>query len=202
MEEAGPEEALRHPTWEMGPKITVDSATLMNKGLEVIEAHWLFGIEPERIEVLLHPQSLVHSLIEMRDGSLICQMGPTDMRGPIQYALTYPDRWESPLPGLDLTAGPSLEFAPPDPQRFPCLPLAYTALGKGGTAPAALNAANEVAVEAFLARRTRLHEIPRVIGKVLEEHVPVPADSLEAVLEADRWSRRAAERILARGVAA
>ena len=202
MEEAGPEEALRHPTWEMGPKITVDSATLMNKGLEVIEAHWLFGIEPERIEVLLHPQSLVHSLIEMRDGSLICQLGPADMRGPIQYALTYPDRWESPLPGLDLVAGPSLEFAPPDPARFPCLRLAYTALGKGGTAPAALNAANEVAVEAFLARRTRFNEIPRVIGKVLEEHVPVLADSLEAILEADRWSRRAAERILARGVAA
>ncbi len=202
MEKAEPEQALRHPTWEMGPKISVDSATLMNKGLEVIEAHWLFGIEAARIEVLLHPQSLVHSLVEMRDGSVICQMGTTDMRLPIQYALTYPDRWTSPLPPLDLAAGPALEFSPPDPARFPCLTLAYRALEMGGTATAALNAANEVAVEAFLARRAGFLDIPRVIEKVLEKHVIVPADSLPPILEADRHSRRTAERILAKGAAA
>jgi len=202
MEEVVPEQALRHPTWEMGPKISIDSATLMNKGLEVIEAHWLFGIEPGRIQVLLHPQSLVHSMVEMRDGSVICQLGPPDMRRPIQYALTYPDRWESPFPPLDLTNGPGLEFAPPDPERFPCLRLAYRALDWGGTAPAALNAANEVAVAAFLARRARFLDIPRIIEKVLDAHDTVPADSLEAIQEADKRSRRAAEIILARGAAA
>jgi 1-deoxy-D-xylulose-5-phosphate reductoisomerase len=197
-----PEQALRHPTWEMGPKISVDSATLMNKGLEVIEAHWLFGIEAARIEVLLHPQSLVHSMVEMRDGSVICQMGTTDMRLPIQYALTYPDRWASPLPPLDLASSPPLEFSAPDSIRFPCLSLAYRALEMGGTATAALNAANEVAVEAFLARRARFLDIPRVIEKVLEKHVTLPADSLLPILEADRNSRREAERILAKGAAA
>ncbi|HEV8334894.1 MAG TPA: 1-deoxy-D-xylulose-5-phosphate reductoisomerase [Candidatus Polarisedimenticolia bacterium] len=202
MEEAGPEQALRHPTWEMGPKISVDSATLMNKGLEVIEAHWLFGIEPERIEVLLHPQSLVHSMVEMQDGSVICQMGTPDMRLPILYALTYPDRWVSPLPALDLAAAPALEFSAPDPVRFPCLSLAYRALAAGGTATTALNAANEIAVAAFLARRARLLDIPRVIEKVLEKHAPQPADSLSPILEADRESRRLAEEILMKGAAA
>ena len=199
METAQPEQALRHPTWEMGPKISVDSATLMNKGLEVIEAHWLFGIEAARIEVLLHPQSLVHSMVEMRDGSVICQLGTTDMRLPIQYALTYPDRWTSPLPPLDLASAPPLEFAAPDPVRFPCLSLAYRALEMGGTASAALNAANEVAVEAFLSRRARFLDIPRVIEKVLERHVTLPADSLLPILEADRNSRQVAERILTKG---
>jgi len=202
METAQPEQALRHPTWEMGPKISVDSATLMNKGLEVIEAHWLFGIEAARIEVLLHPQSLVHSMVEMRDGSVICQLGTTDMRLPIQYALTYPDRWTSPLPPLDLASAPPLEFAAPDPVRFPCLSLAYRALEMGGTASAALNAANEVAVEAFLSRRARFLDIPRVIEKVLERHVTVPADSLLPILEADRNSRQVAERILTKGAVA
>jgi 1-deoxy-D-xylulose-5-phosphate reductoisomerase len=202
MEEAGPDQALRHPTWEMGPKITIDSATLMNKGLEVIEAHWLFRIESARIEVLLHPQSLVHSMVEMRDGSVICQLGTTDMRGPIQYALSYPDRWDSPLPPLELGSGPPLEFARPDSDRFPCLRLAYRALEMGGTAPAALNAANEVAVAAFLDRRARLFDIPKTISRVLDRHLTVPAHSLETILEADRNSRRAAERILERGAAA
>src|SRR5258705_8684021 len=167
MEAALPEQALRHPTWEMGPKITIDSATLMNKGLEIIEAHWLFGMESARIQVLLHPQSLVHSMVEMRDGSVICQMGTADMRGPILYALTYPDRWESPLPRLDLTSAPPLEFSEPDALRFPCLGLALEALEAGGTATVALNAANEVAVAAFLARRGRFFSIPRTIRKVL-----------------------------------
>jgi 1-deoxy-D-xylulose-5-phosphate reductoisomerase len=202
LESVTPEQALAHPSWKMGRKVTIDSATLMNKGLEVIEAHWLFGIEAARIEVLLHPQSLVHSMVEMRDGSVICQMGTTDMRLPIQYALTYPDRWASPLPPLDLASSPPLEFSAPDSIRFPCLSLAYRALEMGGTATAALNAANEVAVEAFLARRARFLDIPRVIEKVLEKHVTLPADSLLPILEADRNSRREAERILAKGAAA
>jgi 1-deoxy-D-xylulose-5-phosphate reductoisomerase len=202
MESAAPEQALRHPTWEMGPKITVDSATLMNKGLEVIEAHWLFGIEAARIDVLLHPQSLIHSMVEMRDGSVICQMGTTDMRLPIQYALTYPERWESVLPPLDLASAPALEFSEPDPARFPCVSLAYRALEMGGTATAALNAANEVAVGAFLARRARFLDIPRVIEMVLERHVTLAADSLPPILEADRNSRRIAERILTKGAVA
>jgi 1-deoxy-D-xylulose-5-phosphate reductoisomerase len=202
MEAATPQEALKHPTWDMGPKISVDSATLMNKGLEIIEAHWLFGIESSRIQVLLHPQSLVHSLVEMRDGSVICQMGTTDMRGPILYSLTYPDRWESPLPRLDLAAAPALEFSEPDAQRFPCLGLALQALEAGGTATVALNAANEVAVAAFLAGRVRFFDIPRTIEKVLEKHSPVPADSLGVILHSDAESRRWAEQILMKGVAA
>ncbi len=202
MEAAGPQEALKHPTWDMGPKISIDSATLMNKGLEIIEAHWLFGIESSRIQVLLHPQSLVHSMVEMRDGSVICQMGTTDMRGPILYSLTYPDRWESPLPRLDLTSAPPLEFSEPDALRFPCLGLALEALEAGGTATVALNAANEVAVAAFLAGRVRFFDIPRTIEKVLEKHAPIPADSLAAVLQADQESRRWAEEILMKGVAA
>jgi len=202
MEAAGPEQALRHPTWEMGPKISVDSSTLMNKGLEIIEAHWLFGIESARIQVLLHPQSLVHSLVEMRDGSVICQLGTPDMRGPIQYALTFPDRWESPFARLDLSTAPALEFSAPDLRRFPCLGLAIGALEAGGTAPVALNAANEVAVGAFLARRAKFFDIPRTIEKVLEEHHPVAADSLATILDADEASRRRAEQILMKGVAA
>jgi 1-deoxy-D-xylulose-5-phosphate reductoisomerase len=202
MEAALPEQALRHPTWEMGPKVTIDSATLMNKGLEIIEAHWLFGIESARIQVLLHPQSLVHSMVEMRDGSLICQMGTADMRGPIQYALTYPDRWDSPFPRLDLAAVAPLEFLAPDPHRFPCLELATRALQTGGTSPVALNAANEVAVAAFLQGKARFLDIPRTIEKVLGEHDPAPADSLATILHVDEISRRRAEQILMKGVAA
>jgi len=202
MEAALPEQALRHPTWEMGPKVTIDSATLMNKGLEILEAHHLFGIESARIQVLLHPQSLVHSMVEMRDGSVICQMGTADMRGPIQYALTYPDRWDSPFQGLDLVARAPLEFFAPDPHRFPCLELATRALQAGGTAPVALNAANEVAVAAFLQGKARFLDIPRTIEKVLGEHDPAPADSLATILHADENSRRRAEQILMKGVAA
>src|SRR5687768_17885159 len=142
---AGPQDALRHPTWRMGQKITIDSATLMNKGLEVIEARWLFDVAPSRIDVVIHPQSIVHSMVELRDGSVIAQMGVTDMRLPIQYAFSYPERWDAPVPPLDLGVPLTLEFHPPDQERFPCLRLAYYALEAGGGMPAVLNAANEVA---------------------------------------------------------
>ncbi|MGH9748528.1 MAG: 1-deoxy-D-xylulose-5-phosphate reductoisomerase, partial [Candidatus Polarisedimenticolia bacterium] len=197
-----PEEALRHPVWEMGRKISIDSATLMNKGLEVIEAHWLFGLPGERMDVVLHPQGSVHSMIEMVDGSVLCQMGVPDMRGPIQYALSHPERFPGPVPSLDLSATRTLEFFPVDRSRFPSLDLAYGALRSGGTAPAALNAANEVAVQAFLDRRLDFPGIPRLVGTVLERHRPGPIDSLEAVLEADRWARGAAREFLAQEGAA
>jgi 1-deoxy-D-xylulose-5-phosphate reductoisomerase len=187
-----PEEACAHPTWVMGRKISVDSATMMNKGLEVIEARWLFDLPAERIEVLIHPQSIVHSLVEYVDGSVIAQMSNPDMRVPIAHALGFPARIESGARPLDLAAVSTLSFEPPDPARFPCLPLAYAALAAGGTAPAALNAANEVAVAAFLDRRLRYTAIPQVIEHALERSDTVPADSLEAVLETDRAARRAA----------
>ncbi len=194
-----PEQALRHPVWDMGKKISIDSATLMNKGLEVIEARWLFDIEADRLGVVLHPQSLVHSLVEMVDGSVLCQMGLPDMRGPIQYALGYPERFPGPVKPPDLVDRGPLEFFPVDHRRFPSLELAFGALRAGGTAPAVLNAANEVAVHAFLSRRLEFTGIPRLVGKVLERHRPVPATSLESVLEADAWSRGAAEEILSHG---
>ncbi len=172
-----PADALAHPTWRMGRKITVDSATLMNKGLEVIEARWLFGMPADRIDVVVHPQSVVHSLVELCDGSVIAQMGITDMRLPIQYAFSYPDRWDSRLPPLDLAACGRLEFSPPDPERFPCLGLAYRALRGGPALPAALNAANEVAVEAFLAERLAFTAIPAVIAEALDDaEGEAPAD--------------------------
>ena len=183
------EDALKHPTWRMGRKITIDSATLMNKGLEVIEAHWLFGVDASRIEVLIHPQSIVHSLVELRDGSIIAQLGVTDMRLPIQYAFSYPDRWGAPLPPLDLmTCGP-LEFAAPDRERFPCLGLAYRALNGGGTLPIVLNAANEVAVEGFLAGHLAFTGIPTVIERAMDAHRPEREPTLEVVREVDRWAR-------------
>jgi 1-deoxy-D-xylulose-5-phosphate reductoisomerase len=194
-----PEEALRHPVWDMGKKISVDSATLMNKGLEVIEAHWLFGLPGERIDVVLHPQSSVHSMVEMVDGSVICQMGVPDMRGPIQYALSFPERFAGPVAAPDLSQPMQLDFAPVDGERFPSLGLAYRALQAGGTAPAALNAANEVAVQAFLDRRTGFLGITRLVEEVLERHRPLPVGSIDEVLEADRWARTAAEEILAHG---
>ena len=194
-----PEEALRHPVWEMGRKISVDSATLMNKGLEVIEAHWLFGTPGERIDVVLHPQSSVHSMVEMVDGSVICQMGVADMRGPIQYALGFPERFAGPVAAPDLSRPMRLDFEPVDARRFPSLGLAYRALREGGTAPAALNAANEVAVQAFLERRTTFLGIPRLVEEVLDRHRALPVLSIEEVLEADRWARSAAEESLARG---
>ena len=186
---ARPEDALRHPTWQMGRKITIDSATLMNKGLEVIEAHWLFDVPPERIDVVVHPQSIVHSMVELTDGSTIAQLGVTDMRLPIQYAFSYPERWEASLPPLDLTRSAALEFLPPDTGRFPCLRLAYEALRAGGTMPVALNAANEIAVDAFLAGRLPFPAIAQVIEKTLAAHDVQRGDSLAGVRAADTWAR-------------
>ena len=192
------EEALAHPTWRMGPKITIDSATLMNKGLEVIEARWLFGVEAAQVEVLIHPQSVVHSMVELVDGTVLAQLGVTDMRMPIQYALSYPEKWPAAIPGMDFTKPIGLDFAPPDRERFPCLALAYRALAAGGTAPAALNAANEEAVAAFLDGRAPFLAIPESIQEVLETEPKTPASTLEDVLEADRRARERARQALAR----
>jgi len=192
MQEATVSEALRHPTWNMGAKITIDSATLMNKGLEVIEAHWLFGYSPDQIDIVVHPESVVHSMIELVDGSVIAQMGVTDMRHAIQYALTYPERHGCELPPLDLTTLSALHFEPPDLDRFPCIALAYRALREGGTLPAALNAANEEAVQAFIDERINLTDIPLVIEAVMDRHQTQPAASLAAVLAADESARRSA----------
>lgn len=189
MQESSVAEALRHPTWSMGAKITIDSATLMNKGLEVIEAHWLFGFLPDQIGIVVHPESVVHSMIELVDGSVIAQMGVTDMRHAIQYALTYPERHACELPPLDLTALSALHFEPPDLERFPCIALAYRALREGGTLPAAMNAANEEAVQAFIDERICLTDIPRVIEAVMAKHHTRPATELATVLEADASSR-------------
>ena len=190
-------EAMKHPTWNMGAKITIDSATLMNKGLEVIEAHWLFGFSADEINIVVHPESIVHSMIELVDGSVIAQMGVTDMRHAIQYALTYPERCPSSLPPLDIARLSSLHFEAPDLERFPCISLAYRALRAGGTMPAALNAANEEAVHAFLEERIALPDIPRVIEQVMNDHAAVPATDLDAVLAADRTARVSAQSAIA-----
>ncbi len=190
IERATPAEALKHPTWRMGAKITIDSATMMNKGLEVIEARWLFNCSADEIDIVIHPQSVVHSMIELIDGSIIAQMGVTDMRHAIQYALTYPARRPADLPSLDLTTLSKLEFFAPDPIRFPCVELAYQALRLGGTMPAVLNAANEVAVAAFLQEKIRFGDIHRLIRGACEAHSLQSASSLETVLEADRSTRR------------
>ena len=194
---ARPADALAHPTWRMGRKITVDSATLMNKGLEVIEARWLFDTGPDRIDVVVHPQSVVHSLVELCDGSVIAQLGVTDMRLPIQYAFSYPDRWDGRLPPLDLAACGRLDFSPPDLDRFPCLGLAYRALRGGPALPAALDAANEAAVEAFLAGRIAFTAIPAVVAGALDDAeeappaAPLTLDDVRRVRErAVRGSRR------------
>jgi 1-deoxy-D-xylulose-5-phosphate reductoisomerase len=189
LDSVGPEAALRHPTWQMGRKITIDSATLMNKGLEVIEAHWLFGIPASAIDVVIHPQSIVHSLVELADGSVIAQLGVTDMRLPIQYACSYPERWDGALPRLDLVQAGRLDFSEPDLERFPCLRLAYRALTAGATAPVVLNAANEVAVAAFLAGRLSFMGIPAVIERVMNDHRPEPVSSVETVRRVDTWAR-------------
>jgi 1-deoxy-D-xylulose-5-phosphate reductoisomerase len=187
------EEAMRHPTWNMGAKITIDCATLMNKGLEVIEARWLFGFGADQIDVVVHPESVVHSMIELVDGSVIAQLGVTDMRHAIQYALTYPERHTcATLPPLDLTKLGALRFEPPDFERFPCLRLAYRALRAGGTLPAAMNAANEEAVKSFLEGRIRLTDIPRVIERVMDAHETRAVSSLDVVLEVDGRARAAA----------
>ncbi len=190
-------EALNHPNWKMGDKITIDSATLMNKGLEVIEARWLFGFEADEISVVVHPQSVVHSMIEMVDGSIIAQIGVTDMKHAIQYALTYPERRENCLPGLDLSQLSRLDFEEPDFERFPCLALAYDALKQGGTMPAALNAANETSVQAFLDGRIRLSEIAQINAGVMQAHTIEQVADLETVLRVDTWARNAADRLLA-----
>jgi 1-deoxy-D-xylulose-5-phosphate reductoisomerase len=184
------EAALRHPTWQMGRKITIDSATLMNKGLEVIEARWLFGLEADRIDVIVHPQSVVHSMVEFVDGSILAQLGVTDMRLPIQYACSYPERWAAPVPPLNLAQAGRLEFEEPDVERFPCLGLAYRALRAGGSLPCVLNAANEVAVEAFLEGGLGFPDIAAVIAATMEAHTPAPVDTLPAVRAVDRWARQ------------
>ena len=189
MQESTVSEALRHPTWNMGAKITIDSATLMNKGLEVIEAHWLFGFSADQIGIVVHPESVVHSMIELVDGSVIAQMGITDMRHAIQYALTYPERHGCELPPLDLTALSTLHFESPDLDRFPCVALAYRALREGGTLPAAMNAANEEAVQAFIDERISLTDIARVIEAVMDSHKTQPATELVAILDADSSAR-------------
>ncbi|HXH68946.1 MAG TPA: 1-deoxy-D-xylulose-5-phosphate reductoisomerase [Pyrinomonadaceae bacterium] len=192
IENATREEALNHPTWNMGDKITIDCATLMNKGLEVIEARWLFDFSADEISVIVHPQSVVHSLVEMVDGSIIAQFGVTDMKHAIQYALTYPKRQPNCLPPLDFTKISQLTFEEPDLEKFPCLALAYRALKIGGTMPATLNAANEIAVGAFLENKIRLSDIPKIIENVMNEHKSQAAVSLEIILETDTWARKKA----------
>ncbi|MBV9210903.1 MAG: 1-deoxy-D-xylulose-5-phosphate reductoisomerase [Acidobacteria bacterium] len=197
MQAASVADALAHPTWRMGDKVTIDSATLMNKGLEVIEAHWLFGFDADRIDVVVHPESVVHSMIEMVDGSVIAQMGVTDMRHAIQYALTFPERHASDLPPLDLTKLAALHFEAPDTDRFPCIALAYRALRAGGTLPAVLSAANEEAVQAFINERISLTDIPQVIEEVMDEHSIEPVENLDVVLAADRAARELAREKIA-----
>lgn len=187
-----PDDALRHPTWRMGPKITVDSATLMNKGLEVIEARWLFEVTREQIDVLVHPQSVVHSMVELTDGSVIAQLGVTDMRLPIQYAFSYPERWEAPLPSLDLARAGRLDFEPPDLDRFPCLGLAFRALEGDEGLAIVLNASNEIAVEAFLAERLPFSAIGELIRRTMDEYErsgPASVETLQDVRGIDRWAR-------------
>ena len=190
LEQMTPKQALDHPTWNMGDKVTIDSATLMNKGLEVIEAHWLFGLPGTRIDVVIHPQSIIHSLIELIDGSVLAQLGVPDMRLPIQYALTYPKRSNSPVPLLSLAEIGSLEFEEPDMQRFPCLGLAFDVLKAGGTYPTVLNAANEAAVEAFLKGQIGFMDIPRVVNEVLQGHQNVSEPDLHDILEMDSTARK------------
>jgi len=182
------DEALKHSTWRMGRKITIDSATLMNKGLEVIEAHWLFGVRGDQIDVVIHPQSVVHSMVELIDGSVIAQLGVTDMRLPIQYAFSYPERWSTTLPVLDLARAGRLEFELPDTDAFPCLRLAYRALGAERSLPVVLNAANEVAVSRFLDGQIPFTAIPQIIEAAMEAHAPVEVRTLQAVRTVDRWA--------------
>jgi 1-deoxy-D-xylulose-5-phosphate reductoisomerase len=194
-----PEQAVAHPNWVMGRKISVDSATLMNKGLEVIEAHWLFGVEADRIEVVVHPQSVIHSMVQYHDGSVLAQLGNPDMRTPIAHALAYPERIAAGVTPLDFGRVGQFSFEAPDLKRFPCLALAFDALRAGGNAPTILNAANEVAVEAFLERRIRFTAIAELVAAVLAAVPNGGIDSLEAVLEADRLARDAARHWITRG---
>jgi len=191
-------QALKHPNWEMGPKITIDSATLMNKGLEVIEARWLFDLEMDQIDILIHPQSIVHSMVEYRDGAIISQMGIPDMTLPISYALSYPRHLGNDLPSLDLEKIGDLSFRKPDMKRFRCLELALKAATTGGSMPAVLNGANEIAVDAFLRGTIGFLDIPDLIEKTMDAHTHSPVETIEAVLAADRWARDTARRQLSR----
>ena len=193
-----PEQALKHPTWNMGPKITIDSATLFNKGLEMIEAHWLFGVEMARVEVIIHPQSIVHSMVEFADGSVLAQLSHSDMCFPIQYAVTWPDRVANTLPPLDFGKLQKLEFAAPRLDDFPALNLARQAGETGGTLPAVMNAANEIAVSAFLDRRIAFPRIWQLVEEVMNHHSSVANPTLDAILDADRWARAAAVETLNR----
>jgi 1-deoxy-D-xylulose-5-phosphate reductoisomerase len=193
-----PERALKHPNWSMGDKITIDSATLMNKGLEVIEARWLFGVEPRRIDIVVHPESIVHSMVEYIDGSMVAQLGVSDMRGPISYAMGHPERLPLDLAPLDLGRLGKLTFEPPDAARFPAFTLAYRALEMGGTAPAALSGADEGAVAAFLAGRCRFTQIAEACAAALDAHAPEPVRSVDQALAASEWGRSEVERRLAR----
>jgi 1-deoxy-D-xylulose-5-phosphate reductoisomerase len=188
-----PEQALKHPTWNMGPKITIDSATLFNKGLEMIEAHWLFGVEMKRVEVVIHPQSIVHSMVEFTDGSTLAQLSYSNMCFPIQYAVTWPERVPNTLPPLDFSKLSKLEFSTPRYDDFPALNLARCAGEIGGTLPAAMNAANEIAVAAFLDRKVRFQEIWRIVEQVMNRHTPVAHPDLDAILKADQWARAQAQ---------
>lgn len=192
------EDALRHPTWNMGPKITIDSATMMNKALEIIEARWLFDLEPDSIEVIVHPESIIHSMVEFRDGSVVAQLGTPDMRTPIQYALTHPRRLEGCAKRLDFTTIRRLNFEPPDMERFPALRLGYEVARAGGTAGAVFNAANEAAVEAFRAGRIPFGRIVELIETVLERHAVTPEPDLETLLAVDNWARREVAECLSR----
>jgi 1-deoxy-D-xylulose-5-phosphate reductoisomerase len=185
-------QALKHPNWKMGRKITIDSATMMNKGLEVVEAHWEFNMEPSRIDVVIHPQSVVHSMVRYQDGTIIAQLGIPDMRIPIAYALAYPHRLNGGWKPLEVTDHEELNFLPVDKKRYPALGLAYDALNQGGTMPAVLNAANEIAVEAFLAGKIGFREIHRTIERTMCNHSPQAARDVEDVLDADRWARERA----------
>lgn len=189
-------QALKHPNWEMGPKITVDSATMMNKGLEVIEARWLFDLQPEQIKIVIHPQSIVHSLLEFSDGSVKAQLGVPDMKIPIQYALTYPERKTSNWPRLDLLDVKTLTFEEPDRQKFPSIDLAYQAIREGGSAPAALNAANDLAVQAFLDDRISFIEIPALVEKAMSNHPIVEQPNLDDIEEVQDWVQRYIEQLL------
>lgn len=191
-------EALKHPNWDMGAKVTIDSATLMNKGLEVIEAKWLFNISINQINVLVHPQSIIHSLVEFRDGSVMAHLGIPDMRIPIAYALSHPERLDMLMARLDLASIGTLTFENPDMKRFPCLAYAYDAMKEGGTMPAVLNSSNETAVRAFLQERIAFLDIERIVGETMSRHKTMPAELLEDVLHADKWAREEAEKEVSR----
>ena len=193
-----PEQALKHPTWNMGPKITIDSATLFNKGLEMIEAHWLFGVEMQRVEVVIHPQSIVHSMVEFADGSTLAQLSYSNMCFPIQYAVTWPDRVPNTLPPLDFSKLSRLEFFTPRYEDFPALNLARRAGETGGTLPSVMNAANEVAVAGFLDRQVRFPDIWQIVGEVMNRHTSVAHPNLDAILQADQWARKEARGMLDR----